>query len=579
METKIVKTSILIIGSGAAGLRAAISAYDCGARDVLVLGKCKYGNPHTVLATGGVNAALATMDPNDSWLIHAVDTLKEGWFLSDYRQVALMCKDAPRAVNELVNWGARFHREKDGRLTQRFFGAHTYRRTCFYGDQTGKEMMRILINQVNKRKIKVLGDVFIYSLLKNNNSITGALGIDFKSGKIIIFNSKAVIIAAGGYTKVYSRSSSRGYENHGDGAALAFDVGVDLVGMEMIQFHPSGMVYPKEVVGTLVTEAVRGEGGILLNSKNERFMKRYDPKRMELGPRDFVARSIYTEIKEGRGTPHGGVWLDITHLKKSKILDRLPKMYLQFKKYNHIDISKEKMEVAPTAHYTMGGVDVNIKGETKIKGLFAAGETVGQIHGANRLGGNSLLETIVFGKIVGERAARIAKASKLHKPNTANINEIIERIERFYGKGKESPEDCRHMLEDIMWKYVGIVRDKKGLEEGLERIHKIRKSFYNIRVRKGLKNNSEMKIALETEKMFGLCEAIIKSALMRKESRGAHYRKDYTKTDDKNWKVNIISRKENNTIILRTRKVQHLSKELKDKAAHMPKITPQTLLE
>lgn len=562
MVLKRVTTDVLVIGAGGAGLRSAIEVYDSGVKKVVVIGKSKKGDAHTVLATGGINAALGTMDPKDNYLIHAADTLKEGWFIADYKEVITLCKNAPNAIKELIDWGAEFHREKDGRLTQRFFGAHTYRRTCFSGDQTGKEIMRVLLKEVKKRKIEFLGNIFIVSLLKAGSRITGALGIDFGNGKFVIFNAKAVILAAGGYTKVYSRSSSRSYENHGDGAALAFDSGVSLVDMEMVQFHPTGMIYPKNVAGTLVTEAVRGEGGILLNSKLERFMKKYDKKNMELGPRDFVSRCVYTEIIEGRATPHGGVWLDITMLPKSKILDRLPKMYEQFKEFDHIDISKERMEVAPTAHYTMGGVDVSSKGETKIRGLYAVGETVGQIHGANRLGGNSLLETLVFGRIIGKDAAAFSKRNKLQRINSNEIQESMDRIENLLGNGKTEVESVRERLQETMWKYVGIARDEKRLKLGLKEIEKIKKDFKNIKIRKGLKDNIELKMFLETEKMFGLCEAIIESAIMRKESRGAHYRTDYPKTLEK-WRTNIISENVQGKIKLSVRQVPKLEGELK----------------
>ena len=556
-----VTSDILVIGSGAAGLRSAIEAFDSGVKSIIVIGKCKKGDAHTVLATGGINAALGTMDPKDNYLIHAADTIKEGWFIADQDYVLTLCKNAPEAIKELVRWGARFHREKNGKLTQRFFGAHTYRRTCFFGDETGKEIMRVLVEQVEKRDIKFLGNIFIISILRNGKSISGALGLDFSKGRLVVFNAKSVILAAGGYTKVYSRSSSRSYENHGDGAALAFEANVPLVDMEMVQFHPTGMIYPKSAAGTLVTEAVRGEGGILLNSKMERFMKRYDPKNMDLGPRDFVSRCIYTEIKEGRKTPHGGVWLDITMLPKKKILDRLPKMYRQFKRLDNIDISKQRMEVAPTAHYTMGGVDVSLNGSTKINGLYAVGETVGQIHGANRLGGNSLLETIVFGRIVGSNAASFSKKNKLNDPDKVDLYNRINHISDFSSKGKKDVWKIRERLQNTMWTYVGIARNQKDLEKGLNEIEQIKKDFKSIKVGNGLKENHRLRAAIETERMFEICEAIIRSAILRKESRGAHYRTDHPKTQDK-WRVNIIAEKTNGRLRLRTRRVRKISGEL-----------------
>ncbi|MGB8777282.1 MAG: FAD-binding protein [Nitrososphaeraceae archaeon] len=422
---------VLIIGGGSAGLRAAIEAHDAGA-NVLIISRSKRGDPHTTLARGGINAALGTMDPEDNWMIHAADTLREGEFLADYERVEILCKNAPDAINELVNWGAKFHRENDGRLTQRFFGAHTYRRTVFYEDWTGQEIIRVLMEQVNQRKINIIDSVYITKLLKSDDSditrerprplsssatvtqeeqgaVKGAFGIDIEKKEFVTVECKSLILAAGGYTRVYEVSSSRTFENYGEGIALAYEVGVDLVDMEMVQFHPTGMVWPQKAEGTLATEAIRGEGGILLNSKGERFMKNYDPERMELGPRDVVARAAYNEIISGRGTEHGGVWLDVTHLRKEVIQERLTTMYEQFQKLDGIDISKEKMEVGPTAHYSMGGVVVDINCRTRIKGLFAVGEIISQIHGANRLGGNSLLDTVVFGKIAGGKAAKLAK--------------------------------------------------------------------------------------------------------------------------------------------------------------------------
>src|ERR687896_2262286 len=489
---------VLIIGGGSAGLRAAIEAHDAGSQ-VLIVSKNRRGDPHTVLARGGINAALGTMDPQDNWKIHAADTLRDGLFIADYDKVEVLCKTAPDALAELVNWGARFHREPDGRLTQRFFGAHTYRRTCFYGDWTGKEIIRVLMKQVRLRKIKFVDNVYITKLLKSTDiektegaqekgkeqEILGAMGIDVKRKKIIIFRAKCIILATGGYTRVYPVSSSRISENYGDGVALAYEAGVDLVDMEMVQFHPTGMVWPKKAVGTLATEAIRGEGGILLNSKGERFMKNYYPKRMELGPRDIVARANYNEIVDGRGTEHGGVWLDVTHLTKDKILDRLPTMFEQFKNIAGIDISKEKMEIGPTAHYSMGGVAVDIKCRTKIRGLFSVGEVISQIHGANRLGGNSLLDTIVFGKIVGGEAARlvkeVAERGKTRGPSSSlrlNVNNQKEYEDYGIFIFKE-PIRFLKEIQELMNHDAGIIRDETRLQHGLKRILELKEEFYS----------------------------------------------------------------------------------------------------
>jgi succinate dehydrogenase / fumarate reductase flavoprotein subunit len=581
---------VLIIGGGSAGLRAAIEAHDAGAH-VLIIAKSKKGDPHTVLARGGINAALGTMDPEDNWMIHAADTLREGELLADYERVEVLCKNAPDAVNELVNWGARFHREKDGRLTQRFFGAHTYRRTVFYEDWTGEELVRVLMEQVSQRKIEIIDNVYITKLLKSDDNVhetaeegegevKGALGIDIEKKEIVIFECKSLILAAGGYTRVYAVSSSRIFENYGEGVALAYEAGADLVDMEMVQFHPTGMVWPEKASGTLATEAIRGEGGILLNSKGERFMKNYYPERMELGPRDIVARAAYNEIIAGRGTEHGGVWLDITHIPKEKILDRLPTMYEQFKNLDGIDISKEKMEVGPTAHYSMGGVVVDIKCRTtKIRGLFAVGEVISQIHGANRLGGNSLLDTIVFGKIAGDEAAKLAKEvegdmEKTGRPSSLQLNVDNINQKEFDDDGVfivKEPIRFRDEIQELMKQNAGIIREETKLQNGLKRILELKKEFYskdNIlkEFKIGDDNNGEKNVVLTWEAKSSLvaCEAIIRSALMRQESRGAHYRSDFPNLDDEKWKVNIYCRKVGREMVLFKQNVKEIKGPLAD---------------
>ena len=540
------------------------------------------------MARGGINAALGTMDPEDNWMIHAADTLKEGEFLADYERVEILCKSAPDAINELVNWGARFHREKDdGRLTQRFFGAHTYRRTVFYEDWTGDEIVRVLMNQVDQRRIKIMDDIYITKLLLKSDKeeepiskeISGAIGTDLKKKKIVLFECKSIILATGGYTRIYSTSSSRIFENYGEGISLAYRSGVELVDMEMVQFHPTGMVWPEKASGTLATEAIRGEGGILLNSSNERFMKNYYPERMELGPRDVVARAIYNEILEGRGTEHGGVWLDVTHLSKEKILDRLPTMYEQFKSIDGIDISQEKMEVGPTAHYSMGGIVVDTKCRTKIKGLFAAGEAISQIHGANRLGGNSLLDTMVFGKIAGSEAARLAKEitddislkiNSLSPPLSLNENTSKKfKDEIFMVK---EPLVFRNKIQDLMEQYVGIIRDNGRLQKGLKKLLELNEAFYSednilreFQIEDDKYNIENIILTLEVKSSLIVCEAIIRSALMRQESRGAHFRSDFPNTDNEKWKQNIYCRKNDESeMVLFTGSVKEIEGPLKD---------------
>ncbi|MFL6355978.1 MAG: FAD-dependent oxidoreductase [Nitrososphaeraceae archaeon] len=603
---------VLIIGGGSAGLRAAIEAHDAGA-NVLIISKSKKGDPHTTLARGGINAALGTMDPEDNWIIHAADTLREGEFLADYERVETLCRSAPDAINELVNWGARFHREKDGRLTQRFFGAHTYRRTVFYEDWTGQEIVRVLMDQVNQRKIKIIDNVYITKLLLSDDVngkilpplsslsssatatpeepvvkeeeqevVKGAFGVDIEKKEFVRFECKSLILAAGGYTRVYAVSSSRIFENYGEGIALAYEAGVDLVDMEMVQFHPTGMVWPEKAVGTLATEAIRGEGGILLNSKGERFMKNYDPERMELGPRDVVARANYNEIISGRGTEHGGVWLDVTHLREEVIQERLPTMYEQFQKLDGIDISKEKMEVGPTAHYSMGGVVVDINCRTKVKGLFAVGEVISQIHGANRLGGNSLLDTVVFGKIAGDEAASFAKQGATG--NTKKTKEVPSQLKSnvdnqtkglddnndddYYGGifVVKEPIKFRNEIQELMKQNAGIVREQTRLQNGLKRILELKKEFYSKdNIIKEFKIDDEnVVLTWEVKSSLIACEAIIRSALMRQESRGAHYRSDFPNLDDEEWKVNIYCRKEGREMVLFKDSVKEIEGPLAD---------------
>lgn len=573
---------VLIIGSGSAGLRAAIEAHDAGA-DVLIISKSRKGDPHTVLARGGINAALGTMDPEDNWMVHAVDTLREGEFLADYEKVEVLCKNAPDAINDLVKWGARFHREKDGRLTQRFFGAHTYRRTVFYEDWTGQEIIRVLMDQVSLRKIEIVDDVYITKLIKSDNlsekkeatKITGAVGIDFKKKEFVIFECKSLILAVGGYTRVYAVSSSRSFENHGEGMVLAYEAGADLVDMEMVQFHPTGMVWPERALGVLATEAIRGEGGILLNSKGERYMKNYYPERMELGPRDVVARATYNEILNGRGTEHGGVWLDVTHLSKEKILDRLPTMYEQFKSIDGIDISKEKMEVGPTAHYSMGGIAVDMKCRIKrIRGLFAVGEAISQIHGANRLGGNSLLDTIVFGKIAGREAANVAKEEGERQETRQSLFELAVSNEKKSGDNEmfivNEPIKFLNEIQEIMKQNAGIIREEIRLQNGLKRILELKNEFYSKdKILKEFKiDNENVILTLEVKSSLVISEAIIRSALMRQESRGAHYRSDFPKLDNEKWKVNIYCRTEGKEMVL----FKEIVKEIKGPLVDLVKV-------
>src|ERR687891_2553152 len=421
--------SVLVIGSGAAGWRAAIAATEAGV-EARILAKRPQMDAHTVLASGGINAALGTRDPQDSWEQHFADTLREGYFLGDPRMVETLARESPAAVLELADWGCEFARTDDGRLEQRFFGAHRWRRTCFAGDYTGRAIQQTVARRGAELGIRVDEDQYVSRLLVADGTCFGALAFDLRTGERTVFLADAVILATGGHTRIWRRSSSRRDENYGDGLRLALDAGCRLMDMELVQFHPTGMVHPEEAAGTLVTEAVRGEGGRLLNALGERYMERYDPERLELSSRDRVALANYTEIVEGRGGPHGGVFLDISHRPKSYIAEKLPRMYRQFIEWQMLDISREPMEVAPTAHYSMGGIVVDPETHaTDVRGLYAAGECVGGLHGANRLGGNSLGEALIAGRRAGEAAAAFSSDRETFTRPRAVIAEALAELD------------------------------------------------------------------------------------------------------------------------------------------------------
>lgn len=527
-------TDVLVIGAGGAGLRSAIEAQQQGAR-VLVLGKRPKHDAHTVLAAGGINAALGTMDAQDSWLLHAADTLKEGCYLGDPDAVELLCREAPRAIEELLNYGVPFTREADGRLSQRYFGAHRYRRTCFVGDYIGQEIIRALLKEVERRHISILEGVYVTDLLHVSGRVNGALGFELASGRELIVHAGATILATGGHTHIYRRSTSRRGENSGDGMALAFNAGAALADMELVQFHPSGMVWPPELEGTLVTEAVRGEGGRLFNCLGERFMQRYDAERLELSTRDRVALANYQEISAGRGAEHGGVWLDISHLSPQIIHSRLPHMYSQFTAVG-IDITRAPMEIAPTAHYSMGGVRVQTRThETTVPGLFAVGEVSAGVHGANRLGGNSLTEIMVFGRCAGEHAARYAARTDISPLDETAIE--CKRAALAY-LGQLDGASQRALIFDLqqaMWEGAGVMRSEEGLEKVLRQLAMIRHNAYA-----SLPGTPDIGAALDLRSMLLTAEATARSALLRTESRGAHQRADYPKTNPA-WQCTILT--------------------------------------
>jgi succinate dehydrogenase / fumarate reductase flavoprotein subunit len=540
IEERRAATSVLVIGTGAAGLRAAIELAERGVQ-VLCVGKRRRDDAHTVLASGGINAALGTMDPEDSWEQHAADTLREGYWLSDPASVELLCREAPRAIDDLVRWGARLAREEDGRLTQRFFGAHRYRRTCFAGDYTGREIQRVLVERAAATGVEMDDDVYLTRLLVHDGRVFGAYGFDVDDGSRRLIVADAVVLAAGGHTRIWRRSSSRRDENTGDAMRLAAEAGCSLQDLELVQFHPTGMVFPEESAGTLVTEAVRGEGGILRNALGERFMERYDPERLELSTRDRVALANYTEIAEGRGTEHSGVLLDVSHLDRRLILERLPRMYRQFVDLAMLDVTTTPMEVAPTAHYSMGGVRVDPHTHaTEVGGLYAVGECAAGVHGANRLGGNSLAECLVFGRVVGAEAARWSAGLDVQVRDRAAIEEAREEVDATLARrGDEFARPLQRALRDLMSEHCGVVRSEAGLREGLRRLDEIAERTSGLEVRPDIAGYADLTHAFDLHGSLLAARATLECALERRETRGAHNRVDF-REQDRTLRVNLV---------------------------------------
>jgi fumarate reductase (CoM/CoB) subunit A len=547
-----IETDVLVIGAGGAGCRAAIEASNHNV-SVTLLSKELFGKAHTIMAEGGYNAALGNVDPADSPDIHFRDTIEGGAYLNNQLLVEVLVRDACDRVLDLEDFGGLFDRTAEGKIAQRLFGKQTYRRTCYASDRTGHEMMVTLVEEVRRRDITVLDEIFVSRLLIYNGNAVGATAVRVKNGEFLTFRSKATVLATGGTGRIYSITTNA-MQDTGDGYALGFNSGAELVDMEQFQFHPTGVVYPESARGTLVTEAVRGEGGILYNSLGERFMKNYNPKLMEVAGRDEVARSIANEISEGRGTNHNGVFLDVSHLPSLIIEERLESMLELFLKIG-VDIRNEPMEVSPTAHHLMGGLKINEKAETTIKGLYAAGEVTGGVHGGNRLGGNALADTQVFGKIAGENAAILAKDTvQTPSPNKSEIEQSYEEAYAPINR-KVGPNaiQLRKKLQQLMWNNVGIFRTGKGLEEAVHEISGMRSEVLKVATRdKNDTYNKEWIESLELPNMLLTSEMIAKSALMRNESRGAHYRKDFNKADNRNWLVNIHLRKDGNMMKLWT---------------------------
>jgi succinate dehydrogenase / fumarate reductase, flavoprotein subunit len=554
---------VLVIGAGGAGLRAAIEASAAGVR-VGLLCKSLLGKAHTVMAEGGMAAALGNVDDRDSWKVHFADTMRGGQYVNNWRMAELHAKEAPDRVRELEAWGAAFDRTKDGKILQRNFGGHRYPRLAHVGDRTGLEMIRTLQDHGIHQGMDVHMETTVVELLTDNERIAGAVGYTRDRGVFKVFRAKAVVLATGGLGRAY-KITSNSWEGTGDGHTLAYDAGAELIDMEFIQFHPTGMVWPASVRGILVTEAVRGEGGILLNKDGKRFMFDDIPENYrsqtadteeegwrytqgdkearrppELLTRDHVARCIVREVKEGRGSPHGGVFLDVAWIKKhlrnaeEHIKKKLPSMYHQFKKLADLDITKVPMEIGPTTHYVMGGVRVDADTQmSRVAGLFAAGECAAGINGANRLGGNSLSDLLVFGKRAGEYSARYARDSRPAQVRPDAVEGATRRALAPFDRAPDAggPYQIQYELQDMMQDLVGIVRRQDEMVRALEGIGKLRARAARAGVTGNREYNPGWHTALDLHNLLTVSEAITRAAIERKESRGGHFREDFPNKD------------------------------------------------
>jgi succinate dehydrogenase / fumarate reductase flavoprotein subunit len=550
---------VLVVGAGGAGLRAAIEASAAGAKTGVVT-KSLLGKAHTVMAEGGMAAAMGNVDDRDNWRVHFADTMRGGQYLNNCRMAELHAKEAPARVRELEAWGAIFDRTKDGRINQRNFGGHRYPRLAHVGDRTGLEMIRSLQDHGIHQGITVFAETTVINLLLDGGRCVGAFAYDREKGRFMVFHAKAVVLATGGVGRSF-RVTSNSWEYTADGQALAYKAGASLLDMEFVQFHPTGMVWPPSVKGILVTEGVRGEGGILKNKDGKRFMfddipENYRPQTAdnpdegwrytqgdknarrppELLTRDHVARCINREVKAGRGSPHGGVYLDIAWIKEKlpnsveHIKKKLPSMYHQFKQLADLDITKEPMEIGPTTHYMMGGIQVDAESQmSSVPGLFAAGESAAGLHGANRLGGNSLSDLLVFGKRAGEYAAKFAKENGAGRVNQADVDAAAKAALAPFERGAagENPFAVQSELQDIMQNLVGIVRTESEMQEALGKIEALRVRAAKAGITGNIEYNTGWHTALDLDNMLSISEMIAIAALERKESRGGHFRDDY----------------------------------------------------
>src|ERR671910_2331062 len=570
---------VLVIGAGGAGLRAAVAATERGL-SVGVVTKSLLGKAHTVMAEGGVAASMGNVDPDDGWKTHFMDTMRSGKFLNNWQMVEIFTKEAPDRVYELEQWGALFNRTEEGKISQRAFGGHTYRRLCHVGDRTGLEMIRTLQERTLATDARVYMETTVTRLFKNDEGrVVGALAYTRESGRFIHFKAKAVVMATGGWGRNY-KVTSNSWEGTGDGAVLAFDAGAELVDMEMVQFHPTGMVWPPGVRGLLVTEGVRGEGGVLRNAEGARYMENYDAENMELSTRDVVARANYTEVQEGRGSEHGGVYLDITHLGYEGIMKKLPTMHEQFLKLADIDIASEPMEVFPTVHYTMGGIKIDPETcATNVPGLFAAGECAGGLHGANRLGGNSLSDLLVFGRRAGigvaEYVEQSAHGTEIEEREIlTEIERVLEPLEKPEGDKDESPYLMQQELQEAMMEHANLMRNEDSLKEGLGKILALKDRLPNVKVGGTRLFNPGWHTSQDIYHLIQISEIIIRTALERKERRGAQWRLDYDGPDEELGKLNLIVKKDQQGEVgIERREIppmpEHLSALIEGKVADM----------
>jgi succinate dehydrogenase / fumarate reductase, flavoprotein subunit len=595
---------VLIIGAGGAGLRAAVEAREAGLR-VAIICKSLFGKAHTVMAEGGAAASMGNVNDKDSWMVHFRDTMRGGKFLNHYRMAELHAKESPDRIWELETWGALFDRTKEGKISQRNFGGHEYPRLAHVGDRTGLELIRtmqqriVALQQKDGREtgdmeshIKVFAELTITDILKENGKISGAYGYWRESGSEVLFEAPAVVIATGGVGKTF-KITSNSWEGTGDGHALALKAGANLVDMEFLQFHPTGMVWPPSVRGILVTESVRGEGGVLTNNVGERFMFKYIPEVFkniyadneaeadrwyldqdnnrrppELLPRDEVARAINSEVKAGRGTEHGGVFLDVSkRIPADVIKKRLPSMWHQFYELAGVDITKEAMEVGPTCHYVMGGVEVEPDNAAAVgvPGLFAAGEVAGGMHGSNRLGGNSLSDLLVFGRRAGMGAVEYVKNNGANPVSDASVKTAAARIEApFSREGGENSYSLHAELQEVTHNLVGIIRTGAEIEEAIVKIADIRKRSASVSVAGGRKFNPGFQLAFDLDNMLLVAESTAKSALRREESRGGHTRDDFPGMDTTWRQVNNISSFDGKQVNVKAQPLPPMPKELFD---------------